>query len=371
MQLNQKKLNSMEAVVEKKKRRPLRVVAISLAIIIAALVIAAGVYCYQCMNYWQADNQATLDAGFIETQVTTPDGSTINYAVGPDNGQALMLIHGQTGAWEDYERVLPELSKNWKVYAVDCYGHGQSEHDESMYYLQENGDDFIWFIDNIIAEKTVVSGHSSGALLASYVAAYGGSNVAGLVLEDPPVFSTEPDFFEKSFAYQDTYKNMHDYLNSNKQECWEAYYMRTCLWGKMYMPDAMEGLGNYAQWYYESNPGKPVQFIFMPEATNFMFLYSQDYDLVFGEHFFDYSWHSDIDHTVLMSDIEVPTVYLHIEEMYSDDGVLMAAATNEQADKAVSLIGDCELIRLSGNHDIHRFDSQAFVNTINMFQEQE
>ena len=32
-------------------------------------------------------------------------------------------------------------------------------------------------------------GHSNGALTAAYIAAYGGQNIAGAVLEDPPVFS--------------------------------------------------------------------------------------------------------------------------------------------------------------------------------------
>ena len=32
-------------------------------------------------------------------------------------------------------------------------------------------------------------GHSNGALTVAYIAAYGGQNIAGAVLEDPPVFS--------------------------------------------------------------------------------------------------------------------------------------------------------------------------------------
>lgn len=41
-----------------------------------------------------------------------------------------------------------------------------------------------------------------------------------------PVFSTEPAYFEKSFVYQDTYKNMHEYFAGEQTECWEAYYIR-------------------------------------------------------------------------------------------------------------------------------------------------
>jgi|GEM_PF-2960330 len=42
---------------------------------------------------------------------------------------------------------------------------------------------------------------------------YGGDRIVGAVLEDPPVFSTESDYFEQSFAYQDTYKLMHEKIS--------------------------------------------------------------------------------------------------------------------------------------------------------------
>ena len=90
------------------------------------------------------------------------------------------------GIWEDYALVLPDLSKNWHIYAVDVYGHGESTHDESLYYLDVNGDDLIWFVDHVIGAPTVVAGHSNGAITAAYIAAYGGQNIAGAVLEGHP-----------------------------------------------------------------------------------------------------------------------------------------------------------------------------------------
>lgn len=189
-----------------------------------------------------------------------------------------------------------------------------------------------------------------------------------MVLEDPPVFSTERDYFEKSFAYQDTYKIMHEYMSSAQDECWETYYLRHCLWGQLYMASSMDGLANYAQQYHENNTGKPVQLFFLPESINFMFLYSPMYDFAFGEHFYDYSWHSGISHEDLMRAIDIPTVFLHVEEMYSEDGVLMAASSNAQAEKAAALIGDCSFLPLTGNHDIHRFNPDAFVDAINLFK---
>lgn len=352
-----------------KLKKILKIITIIVVSLVAVVIIVASTYFYRNMNYWQTDYKKTVKAGFIEKQATLPDGAVINYAEGPDNGDALLLIHGQTGAWQDYARVLPELAKNWHVFAVDCYGHGQSSHDESKYYMRENGNDLIWFVDAVIGKSTLVSGHSSGGLLASYVAAYGGENIAGAVLEDPPVFSTEPDYFEQSFAYQDTYKLLHEYRLSDQNECWEAYYLRNCLWGQLYMASSMDNIADHAQKYYEKHPNEPVQIFFMPESINAIFLYGQDYDSAFGENFYNYSWHKGIDHATLMNDIKVPTLYLHIEEQYTDNGILMAAASNEQAERATGLMENCELRQLVGNHNIHRFNSKVFIESINLFYE--
>lgn len=349
----------------KPRRKVIKMIGLILFSILLIIVLVAGIFCYRCTHYWQSDLKKTKKAGFVEKQATLPDGSVIHYAEGPDNGDALLLIHGQSGTWDDYTRVLPELSKNWHVFAVDCYGHGASTHDASKYYLKENGDDLIWFVDQVIEEKTVVSGHSSGGLLASYVAAYDNEYVVGAVLEDPPVFSTESDYFKQSFAYQDTYKHMHDYISGEQTECWEAYYMRHCLWGQLYMASSMEGLANYAQTYHEKHPDQPVQYFFMPETVNFTFLHIKEYDFLFGEHFYNYSWHSGISHETLMSDIDVPTVFIHAKDSYTEDGILQAASSDEQARRAVSLIGDCELVELSSNHDIHRFNPDVFIDAVN------
>ncbi len=331
-----------------------------------ALAIAFGVYCYINTHYWQGPLRKTLKAGFAEKQATAPDGSVINYAEGPDNGAPLLLIHGQTGDWTSYTKVLPELSKSWHIFAVDCYGHGKSSHDETKYYIDQNCDDLIWFIDNVIGEKTVVSGHSSGALMTAYIAAYGGENVAGAVLEDPPVFSTEPDYFPRSFAYLDTYKVMHEYNQSDKSECWPAYYLRRCLWGQLFMPGPMPKLADSAQSFADRHPGEPVEIFYMPASINQTFLTIDSYDFMFGEHFYDYTWHAGISQAETFGKIKVPSVFIHALDAYTPDGtVLMAASSNEQARRAVSLIEGCRLVELKSDHLIHWTHPDTFIDAVN------
>ncbi|MDZ4133344.1 MAG: hypothetical protein U1E11_09440 [Dethiobacteria bacterium] len=54
------------------------------------------------------------------------------------------------------------------------------------------GNDFIWFIENVIKESAVISNHSSGGLLAAWLAAYSPSNVN---LKSKPILNYAVFFF--------------------------------------------------------------------------------------------------------------------------------------------------------------------------------
>ena len=123
------------------------------------------------MNWYDKYEAAIQEVHAEEKQVTLPSGRIINYGEVKNDKPALLLIHGQMSIWQDYALVLPALSENWHIYAVDVYGHGKSAHEESLYYLDVNGDDLIWFIDHVIGEPAVVAGHSNGAITAAYIAA--------------------------------------------------------------------------------------------------------------------------------------------------------------------------------------------------------
>ena len=314
------------------------------------------------------DQKAAWNIVKEEKQAILPSGSIINYVDSGTKGTAVLLLHGQTGAWQSYRKIITKLYRTCHVFALDLYGHGKSSHDESLYYLRANGDDIIWFIDHVIQEPTVIAGHSNGALLAAYVAAYGGKRIKGCVLEDPPVFSTEPGEFEKTFAYVDTYKVMHEYLHSDKKDCWPVYYLAHCYWAKTFMPKAVPAMVKTARKYREKHPDKPVRIFYMPNMVNDMFEFVDQYDLLYGEHFYNYTWHSGIRHAKLMSDIHVPTVYLHAKESYTKDGILQCAASLAQATEAIGLMqGNCQFFETENSqHDIHNLFADWYIDKLKL-----
>ena len=125
----------------------LKIVGAIVLVITMVAIVAFAFFWYRNIHWYDKYKNALKKANAQEKQVTLPNGRIINYGEVENDKPALLLIHGQMSIWEDYALVMPELSKNWHIYAVDVYGHGKSEHDESLYYLDVNGDDLIWFID--------------------------------------------------------------------------------------------------------------------------------------------------------------------------------------------------------------------------------
>lgn len=334
-------------------------------------IVALFVFFYKNLHWYDEIERNLKSVNAVEKQVALPNGNIINYGEVDNEKPALLLIHGQMGAWEDYAEIMPELVKNWHIYAVDVYGHGESSHKKDLYYLDVNGDDLIWFIDYVIQERTVVCGHSNGALTAAYIAAYGGKNITGVVLEDPPVFSTEGEDWENSFAYLDTYKPLHDYNTLRPKECWPAYYLRNCYWGKLFMDDSMDKIADYAQKYSKKHPEEEVKVFFLPSSAVGIFHYVVNYDFQYGEHFYDLTWNNGYTHKEILSNIKVPCVYLHAKESIADTEVYLCAASKEQAKRAVSYIGDyCRLVETTdSNHVIHSAHKEVYLEAVNSFLE--
>ena len=117
----------------------------------------------------------------------------MNYvATGDASKPALLLVPGQTESWWGYERALPLLGEHCQAFAVDLRGQGRSTRTPGRYTLDNMGNDLVRFIDVVIGRPTIVSGLSSGGVLAAWLSAYAKpGQVIGAHYEDPPLFSSE------------------------------------------------------------------------------------------------------------------------------------------------------------------------------------
>lgn len=85
-------------------------------------------------------------------------------------GTPVFVIHGGLSSIKDMAAVIPELSKKFRVIAVDCPGQGRSEQADSVSY-QLMADHFNKMIDQLKLDSVYVVGYSDGAMTGLLMAA--------------------------------------------------------------------------------------------------------------------------------------------------------------------------------------------------------
>lgn len=84
----------------------------------------------------------------------------------PDHAP-IVLIHGATSdSHTDWDSVIPALAKHYKVFALDCRGHGRSNNPNMSYSFKELAADVATFVRSIGYERAHIIGHSNGGNVA-------------------------------------------------------------------------------------------------------------------------------------------------------------------------------------------------------------
>jgi len=142
----------------------------------------------------EADDRAGVFMPHAFAEHTVDLGEVrMNYATaGSPELPALLLVPAQTESWWGYEEALSLLAGHFQVYAVDLRGQGRSTWTPGRYTLDIMGNDLVRFVDLVIRRPVVVSGNSSGGVLAAWLSAYAKPGmVRAAACEDAPLFSCE------------------------------------------------------------------------------------------------------------------------------------------------------------------------------------
>ena len=107
---------------------------------------------------------------------------------GTEHDNKLLLVHGFTGAKEDFEDHIDALAaRGWHVVAPDHRGHGHSAKPagEASYTMSLMADDMVAIVDALGWRDFVLLGHSMGGMVAQILVANLDANrLRGLVLMD-------------------------------------------------------------------------------------------------------------------------------------------------------------------------------------------
>ncbi|MFD0556245.1 pimeloyl-ACP methyl ester carboxylesterase [Stackebrandtia endophytica] len=299
--------------------------------------------------------------GVLERQVTI-DGHVVNYAEGPANGPKLVLLHGQGSRWQDHAKVLPTITRTHHVFAVDVPGHGGSGRLPADDYTNRAVANLLaTFMSTVVAQPAIVSGHSSGGLLALALAAHHPQLVSGLLLEDPPLFSSELPRAEKTTGAV-LMRLAAQYLRDRPDGDFQRYYVANGEYFAFFGP-FQRRLVTYSLNWIDRHPGRPLRIFFLPPIVNVYFEGLVHYDPVFGVAWDDGTWYRDFDTESALAAVDVPVTLIHTDwwyrrngTSYSEDGVLMAAMDVDDRERAVRLltgVAEPQVETIASGHLVH------------------
>lgn len=305
--------------------------------------------------------------GFSEKKFETK-GVTLNYVESPDTGSPLILIPGQAGTWQSYEKVLIPLSKRHRVYAVDVRGHGKSTWTTGEYNFKLIGDDFTAFIEEIVKEPTVVSGNSSGGLIALWLAANKPDLIKGIVLEDAPLFSADWPRIKNEFVYEVLHKTA-THLGAESGPDIRGLFesiQRPTEDGKD--KEIPKWLVNAFMWVikrYEVE-GEPLDIPWMPSRIRSFIKLLSTFDPDFSRSWVDGRIYEGLNHEDALRRIECPTLIIHADWFRTDKG-LVGAMDDKDAERARKLVPHAQYVRLNTRHVTHSGAPKQFVKLVTDF----
>ncbi|WKY45374.1 alpha/beta hydrolase [Eubacteriaceae bacterium ES2] len=303
----------------------------------------------------------------LDSKIFNENGIILNYYELKNDKQPLVMLHAQGVCALNFDNVFKALSKKYHIYAVDCYGHGASLHDKEKYNIRSIGDVIIRFIKSVINSDVVLLGHSSGGLLAAYIAAY--SDVCEyLFLEDPPLFASQGERRFQTFNYIDLSSICKSYIEQKEQEDFVLYYFsRQKAWN--FFPEKSrdkirEKMVEMAKKARKNNPTKDLKVPFWPKAALSAFKGMNQYDPYFGLSFYNDTFHANLSHQEMLSKINCRTIIMKAQTSYNAEGVLLAAMNEEDAARAGGLIKNSKIERFECGHGIHIEEKKQFVRCL-------
>ncbi|MFP7297483.1 alpha/beta fold hydrolase [Neobacillus niacini] len=104
-----------------------------------------------------------------EVQLT--NGETIAYREREGGEIKVLLIHGNMTSSKHWDLVLANMSEEYKLYALDLRGFGESSYKKRITSIKDFSDDVKLFVDEIGLKDFAIAGWSTGGAVAMQFAA--------------------------------------------------------------------------------------------------------------------------------------------------------------------------------------------------------
>jgi pimeloyl-ACP methyl ester carboxylesterase len=279
-------------------------------------------------------------------------------------GPALVLVPGQSLAWDSYQRVLPALASRYRVLCVDVRGHGRSEHTPGRYTFSRCADDLVGILRDLVGEPALCAGNSSGGVIAMLAAARAPQWVRGVLAEDPPLFSTDwprlrddtwvHDFFVHVVA---TLPDLAGFFST----------LRVPVQGNkklMSFPRPLSWvLGGAIRRRQRRAPGAPVDIAWLPLQVRLFVRGLSEYDVDFTRACVDGRL-CDVDQAHELARVSCPMTLVQAASFRRADGKLVGAMDDDDVDRAARIKPDLVVHRVNKPHVVHIADPRSYVRWV-------
>ncbi len=313
-------------------------------------------------------------AGFEERRFDAGEVE-LNVAVGPEAGPPLVLIPGQTMPWQSYARVLPALARRFHVFAVDIRGHGRSTHTPGHYTFDSISGDVAALLEGMVGRPALVSGNSSGGVIAVWLAANATEWVAAIAPEDPPLFSCEWPRIQDCYVYSVLQMAVETLADTEPPDV--AAFLRGLqipTQGKVRISalprSIVASIAVYMRLYQRLHPGEPLDLKLMPYPVRMMVRGFSSYDPEFSRAFLDGSAGAGFDHADALARVQCPTLLIHCNSFLHDEFGLVGAMSQDDATRVRGLVADIRYVPIQGGHVVHQESPERFVTEIVGFAEE-
>lgn len=300
-------------------------------------------------------------------------GVRLGVVRGPAGGRPLVMLPAQMGTWRTYLKVMPQLARTFEVIAVDVTGHGTSTWTPGRYDWPTVGAQLAELIGKTCGQPAIVSGNSSGGILALWLAAERPDVVAGIVLEDAPVFSVEmPRFRDRDrFVYRGLEhavdvlgdlesRDLADYFRGQELPVSARRVKRMPNWviDRLLSP----GVRRYAK----RHPGEPAGFSawWAPPSFGDLFRSLSMFDADFARAFIDGRMYADFSHADALRATRVPILLQHGKWMRIEPYGLVGALDDDDVARVVDIAPQTRVVDIDANHVLHRYKPTAFMDSV-------
>lgn len=161
------------------------------------------------------------------------NGIDLYWTVDGGAGAPLVLVHGSWGDHQGWARIVPELSRRFRVVTYDRRGHSRSARCPEAGRVADDVADLAAIVEHVAGEPAHIVGNSFGGVIVLRLAAVRPDLFRTLIVHEPPAFGLldESTAGEMLRSARDRIRAVVDLLERGQMDAGARLFMETVAFG--------------------------------------------------------------------------------------------------------------------------------------------